>query len=253
MPKDKKVKKNPPYAEIIRRHCVPLHIVEKDISSHNQGGVKFVGGSALLLETIAGRFFVTASHVWRELMDRAQRFHENCRIVTYELNGPVPLDKPILIDESEELDLAVFTVSGINNFNLNGKEFLQTSNRPMAAAQSDDIIVGCGYPGNSRLFIDGHWEFEILFWAHNRCSLSQTGTRLWLDGQSDKGKITYSTKAKSRQIALPGISGAPLFALRETLDWVGVVRSGCGTPLNGYSIQATPSSFVMADGHILKN
>ena len=78
-------------------------------------------------------------------------------------------------------------------------------------------------------------------------TVSESGRLLLLDAHTGKGKATYFTEEKP-DLALPGISGAPLFALRDTLDWIGTVRSGCGTPLKGYSILATPSGFVGADG-----
>jgi hypothetical protein len=114
------------------------------------------------------------------------------------------------------------------------------------------MVVGSGYPGKGRKYEDGRWEFQILVWAHRECSVSQSGTRLLLDAQGGKGKATYFTKSKPEEWALPGISGAPLFALRNTLDWVGVVRSGCGEPLHRYSIQATPSELIGPDGRIRK-
>ena len=89
-----------------------------------------------------------------------------------------------------------------------------------------------------------------MVWVHRRCTVSESGKRLLLDGHSGKGKARYFTKEKPKSLALPGISGGPLFVLRDTLDWVGIVRSGCGTPPKAYSIQATPSGFVGADGRI---
>lgn len=238
----------PPFMQLIRRHCVPLHAVAAD--PHSAGQLKITGGSAFLWETICGRFFVTASHVWRRPAELTQGDSAEYRIFTFELDGPVLLPRPRLIDESEDLDIAVFNVAGIGDFNPAGKAFLRTPNWPTAPARSGEMIVGCGYPGDARKFQDGRWEQDIVAWAHRECSLSATGRRLLLDGHSGKGKATYFTKTKPQALGLPGISGAPLFALRDTLDWVGVVRSGCGTPPNGYSIQATPSGFVSADGHI---
>lgn len=234
--------------QLIRRHCVPLHVVAADTSS--DGALKFIGGSALLWESQVGRFFVTACHVWRELIARVHEPSGKYRMFTYDLNGPVLIHMPTLIDESEELDLAVFTVLGIKNFEPNGKAFLRTLNWPTPPIKSGEMIVGCGYPGKGRMFQNGRWEQHMIVWAHLQCSVSQTGTRLLLDAQAGKGKATYFTKSKPKELALPGISGAPLFALRDTLDWVGVVRSGCGTPPNGYSIQGTPSGFIDQDGRI---
>jgi hypothetical protein len=241
-----------PFLELIRRHCVPLQAGAVDTHRRGGGGLKITGGSALLWESAEGRFFVTACHVWRELMGLVQQSSGTCRIFTYDLDGPVLIHLPTLVDESEELDLSVFTVPGIKEFNPSGKAFLQTPNWPTAPAQSGEIIVGCGYPGGMRTFRKGQGELHILFWAHRQWDVSQTGTRLLLNGQSGKGKASYFTKAKPRALALPGISGAPLFVLRDTLDWVGIVRSGSGKPPNGYSIQATPSSFIGPDGRIRK-
>ena len=214
--------------------------------------MKFTGGSAFLWESQVGRFIVTAYHVWRELASRMNQSPKKHRFLTYDLNGPILIHLPTIVNESEELDIAIFTAPGIKDFNPAGKAFLQTPSWPTAPAHPSETIVGCGYPGALRVFQNGRWELQILFWAHQQCSVSQTGKLMRLDGQSDKGKITYSTKSKPKKIAFPGISGAPLFALRDTLDWVGIVRSGCGSPINGYSMLATPSNFIGSDGRICK-
>lgn len=112
--------------------------------------------------------------------------------------------------------------------------------------------MGAGILGASRVFENGKFESRILFWAHKRWSVSATGTRLLLDGHSGRSEITYFTDSPPKSLAFPGISGAPLFVLRDTVDWVGVVRSGCGDPPNVYSIQATPSDFIDPDGKIRK-
>jgi hypothetical protein len=238
----------PPFMQLIRRHCIPLHAAGSD--PRCAGRLKFTGGSALLWETICGRFFVTACHVWRGLAELTQGRSAERRLLTYDLNGPVLIHLPRLIDESEELDIAVFDVTGIEDFTPAGKTFLQTPSWPAPPAQSGETIVGCGYPADLRAFVNGQWEQNILAWAHRGCTVSESGRRLLLDAHSGKGEASCFTKEKPRALGLPGISGAPLFALRDTLDWVGVVRSGCGTPPNGYSIQATPSGFVTPDGHI---
>jgi len=243
----KKGKDRPLVMQLIRRHCVPLHAVALDPSS--TGKAKFTGGSALLWETICGRFFVTAAHVWRRLAELTQGTSAESRLITYDVNGPVLIHGPRLIDQSEELDIAVFDVLGIKDFNPAGKAFLQTPGWVTAPAKSGEMVVGGGYPGTSRKFKNGRWHLDILVWAHRQCTVSESGRLLLLDAHTGKGKATYFTEEKP-DLALPGISGAPLFALRDTLDWIGTVRSGCGTPLKGYSILATPSGFVGADGHI---
>lgn len=240
-----------PFMQIIRRHCVPLHVVSPDKSAKHFAGWKFTGGSALLWESVEGRFFVTAQHVWKELMGLVQSDPLKYMLVTYDSDGPVRIELPILVDESEELDLAVFTVKGIKDFTFDGKEFLRALTWPTPPAQDGEMIVGCGYPGAERLFRKGKFENRLFFWAHMHCSVSSSGTRLLLDGQVGRSKFGYFTETKPKGLSLPGISGAPLFALRHTLDWVGVVRSGCGD-LEGYSIMATPSSFIGADGRIQK-
>lgn len=234
--------------QLIRPYCVPLHGVAHEPNS--TGRAKFMGGSALLWETICGRFFVTAAHVWRRLAELTQGSSAESRLITYDVNGPLLIHGPRLIDQSEELDIAIFDVPGIKDFDPAGKAFLRTPGWVTAPAKSGEMIVGCGYPGAGRKFRQGRWQLDILVWAHRRCTVSESGRLLRLDGgHSEKGEARYFTREKP-ELALPGISGAPLFAVRDTLDWIGIVRSGCGTPLKGYSILATPSAFVGADGHI---
>jgi hypothetical protein len=143
--KMKKGKSRPLYMQLIRRHCVPLHAVGYEPKSTRK--VKYTGGSALLWETICGRFFVTAAHVWRRLAELTQRPSAERRLVTYDVNGPVLIHGPRLIDQSEELDIAVFDVLGIQNFNPAGKAFLRTPGWVTSPAKSGEMIVGAGYPG----------------------------------------------------------------------------------------------------------
>jgi hypothetical protein len=101
---------------------------------------------------------VTASHVWRGLAALTQGPSAKSRLITYDLNGPVLIHLPRLIDESEELDIAVFDVPGIKDFNPAGKAFLRTLGWQTAPAKSGEVIVGCGYPGDLRRFRSGRWE-----------------------------------------------------------------------------------------------
>jgi hypothetical protein len=239
-----------PYGALIRRHCVPIQAVAAD--SREAGGFKFIGGSALLWQTMEGRFFVTACHVWRDLLTLLQHRSGKYILVVHDKVGMLRITKPILVDECDELDLAVITFDGIKDYAPGGKEFLQNLRWPTAPIQPGEFVVGCGYPGDARIFTNGQWEQQILFWAFRHCSLSKSGSRLLLDGQSAKGELSYFTKRKQGNWGLPGISGAPLFVLRDTIDWVGTVRSGVGKVAGAHSIQATPSAFVRPDGHIAK-
>ena len=143
-------------------------------------------------------FFVTAAHVWRRLAELTQRPSAERRLVTYDVNGPVLIHRPRLIDQSEELDIAVFDVLGIQNFNPAGKAFLRTPGWVTSPAKSGEMIVGAGYPGAGRRFRNGRWHLEILVWAHRRCTVSDSGRLLLLDGHSGKGKAEYFTNAGSR-------------------------------------------------------
>src|SRR5439155_18858677 len=190
----KKGKNRPLFMQLIRRYCVPLHAVAHEPNS--TGRAKFTGGSALLWETICGRFFVTASHVWRRLAELTQGASAESRLVTYDVNGPVLVHGPRLIDQSEELDIAVFDAPGIKDFNPAGKAFLQTPGWVTAPAKSGEMIVGCGYPGVGSKF-RGRWEFDILVWDHRGCSVSASGRLLRLDGVfSERGRVIYFTKEK---------------------------------------------------------
>ena len=243
-------KERQPYGALIRRHCVPMQAAA--IDRREDGGIKFIGGSALLWETMEGRFFVTACHVWRDLWRLIKEHPEKYILIVHDVEGMLRITHPILVDECEELDLAVITFDGIKDYAPGGKEFLKTLCWPTMPAQAGEFVVGCGYPGDARIFRSGQWEQQILFWAFKNFTLSKSGNRLLLDGHAGKGNLEYFTKQKPGNWGLPGISGAPLFVLRETLDWVGTVRSGLGKVAAAHSIQATPSSFLCPDGHIVK-
>lgn len=219
------------FGALIRRHCVPIQAAALD--PREAGRIKFVGGSALLWQTMEGRFFVTACHVWRDLWKLIQESAGKYSLIVHDIVGILRITQPILVDECEELDLAVITFDGIKDYAPGGKAFLQTLRWPTVPAQPGEIVVGCGYPGDARIFRSGQWEQKILFWAFKHFALSKSGTRLLLDGQAGTGEIAYFTKSKPGNWGLPGISGAPLFVLRDTIDWIGTVRSGVGKVVGG--------------------
>jgi hypothetical protein len=243
-------KERPSYGALIRRHCVPIQAAAAD--PREAGGLKLIGGSALLFETIERRFLVTACHVWRELWKLTRESVRKYVLLVHDITGTLRITHPILIDECEDLDLAVITFDGINDYAPGGKAFLQALRWPTAPAQPGEFVVGCGYPGDARTFRSGQWEQQILFWAFKDFTSSKSGNRLLLHGQSARGEISYFTKRKPGIWKLPGISGAPLFVLRNTIDWVGTVRSGAGNITEDISIQATPSAFVRPDGLIVR-
>jgi hypothetical protein len=240
-----------PLFQLARRHCVPIQAIAQE--SREPGGLKIVGGTALLWQTIEGRFFVTACHVWRDILTLLRHPSGKYHLIVHNIDGMFRITKPILVDECEELDLAVFTVDGIKDYTPGGKAFLQSLTWPIAPIGENERVLGCGYPGDARIFKNGQFDQHILFWIHKRCSVSKSGTRTLLDGQTGRSKVSYFTADEPEDWGLPGISGAPLFALRENaLQWVGTVRSGVGKVAEPHSIQATPSVFVGSDGRIVK-
>lgn len=168
-----------PYGALIRRHCVPIQAATVD--AREAGGYRFVGGSALLLQTMEGRFFVTACHVWRDLWRLIQESPGKYVLIVHDVAGILRITQPILVDECEELDMAVITFDGINDYAPGGKSFLQARRWPTTPPLSGEFVVGCGYPGDARIFRSGRWEQQILFWAFKDFTLSKSGNRLLLD------------------------------------------------------------------------
>jgi hypothetical protein len=126
-----------PYGALIRRYCVPVQAAA--IDRREDGGMKFIGGSALLWETMEGRFLVTASHVWRDLWKLMTELPDKYILVIHDMEGTLRITHPILVDECDELDLAVITFDGIKDYAPKGKEFLRTLRWPAAPRKTANL------------------------------------------------------------------------------------------------------------------
>lgn len=188
--------------ELVRQHCVPLMAISpaakgdwtapaanlKPVSAASVGNgdggdprnkkPAVAGGSALLWETLEGRFLVTAFHVWSDLMGLVKRPNAKHHLFTFDRSGPVLIVEPTLVSGSEKFDIAVFSVEGIMAYRPLGKTFLRSNTWPNSPVEPGETIIGAGFPGCGRFVKNAQHYISVAGFASNETEVSASGERI---------------------------------------------------------------------------
>ncbi len=213
------------------------------------------GGSALLWQSLEGRFIVSGAHVWRELV----RLRDERRGRRTILIGLAPKVVSLLgvepVDIDDELDLVVLPAPSAVEACLGKKRFYQTRRWPLAPAVENETLGVLGFPGEVRR--PRQYAIETnSFYYENACAVSARGSSLLLGAFSPEPPVTvvHVNRATKPVTAFGGISGAPVFALRAGQPaWVGVIKRGAAGRGVEAGLQATPSGFIQAGGTIRRS
>lgn len=216
-------------------------------------GVKpaVTGATALLWRTVEGKFLVTAYHVWHELHALVTEPNSKHVLYVHGQTQPHLIPNARLVGGSESLDLAVITFDGIESFEPDGKMFYNSLSWPVPRIRSGESILFCGFPGAGRIVKHGNYRQHILGVAFRGCDVSKGDHLIMASATGDTGVAQYYMPYRPKEMDVPGVSGAPVFAAREgRVHFVGVVIRGILSPNGDLSIQARPTRFINADGSI---
>ena len=236
---------------MIKPYSVPL------LFAHEQAPKSLwcCGGTALLWQSLEGKFIVSGAHVWRELVKQRDQLRGRMSIFIGMAPKVVSLleVEPVSIDD--ELDIVVLPAPGITDDRLGKKKFYQTRAWPLAPAIHGETLGTLGFPGEAR----EPRQFTVetnSFYYENSCAVSTSGANLLIGAFSSEPPMTvvHVNRATKPIANFGGISGAPVFALRAGKPiWVGVIKRGSAGRGIDAGLQATPSHFVQADGTIRRN
>lgn len=210
------------------------------------------GGTALLWQSLEGKFIVSAAHVWRGLVQQRDQLHGRMSIFIGLAPKVVSLleAEPISIDDN--LDLVVLRAPPETDGQLGKKAFYQTRTWPLAPAADRETLGVLGFPGEIRRSQQFTVETES-FYYENTCAVSSRGTNLLIGAFAKEPPMTvvHVDHPVPPITDFGGISGAPAFALRDGRPvWVGVVKRGAAGQGVAAGLQATPCHLVQADGAI---
>lgn len=241
-----------PKPEIMRqleRHCVALWLVEypKEDSNSSKPGIKFIGGSAFLWQSMHQKFLVTAHHVWAEFKERIQSNPERHLIFYLDGDHAIPISKFRIVSENADLDLVVIGGPGIESLKLEKKEFFQQQIMPPGKVSSDDRLAIVGYPKDLRIPEKPYNTIGVMYMQGSAIT-SEYGLRFRMTG-NPPNKFKTSAIPSLNKLSMPGTSGGPVFAFRESrIEWVGIVSEGGEAPHFDFVI--SPSYFISSDGII---
>jgi hypothetical protein len=204
-----------------RKFCVPLIYAEE----LTDGTIHSTGGTALLLVTGSGRFLVTATHVWSELVRRSNQPGGRMAIMISNGHRYLSVRDAQYIDEVD--DVIVLSSANLSAAVLEKNHFYSPPTWPIPPAVDGEILGVTGFPGDYRKIHGrdinpGSWHIECP------CIVG-SGGRYLIPGISHGAERESVPHVDSPPPLndIGGSSGAPAFAWRDgKAVLVGIVTDG---------------------------
>lgn len=233
----------------------PLQVKVKPFSApllflHEHGKEKLqgCGGTALLWQTLEGRFIVSAAHVWEGLVKERDARGGRMSICVGMGQKVVSLLETEPADISDELDLVVLRAPPEIADRMGKRAFYRTNTWPLPPATDGETLGVLGFPGELRK-PTGFTVETNSFYYENTCAVSARSILIGAFQEEPPVTVTHIDRAVKPLKSFGGISGAPVFALRGSQPvWVGVLKRGAEGAGIEAGLQATPSHFIQADG-----
>jgi hypothetical protein len=232
---------------MIKPYSVPLLFLHE----HAQEQLTSCGGTALLWQSMEGRFIVGAAHVWQELIARRDQLRGRMSICIGMGQRVVSLLDIEPVDIDDELDIVVLRAPAEIDERMGKKSFYRANKWPLPPATDGETLGVLGFPGELRT-PTGFTVETNSFYYENTCHVSVRGTLLIGAFPEEPPEIVVHVDFPVNPVkSLGGISGAPVFALRDGQPvWVGVVKRGPEGDGATAGLQATPSHFIQANGKL---
>jgi hypothetical protein len=241
----------PEMMQILRRYCIAFWCVEYPDGTEqaSEADPHICGGSAFLWQTDRAKFLVTAYHVWEEFRDRMRKCPGRCLIFYLDGDHAIPIFGIELVSEDQDLDLAVLGGSGIEDLKLDEKAFFRQPDQPPSAVATDDRLAVLGYPKVLRISEMPYNTIGIAY-MQSAAIVGTYGLKIRMYG-NPPNRFRSAAVPSLEDFELPGMSGGPVFAFRDSgVDWVGVVSEVGVPPV--YDVVIAPSKFIADDGKITR-
>ncbi|MFZ5497274.1 MAG: hypothetical protein ACOZE5_18280 [Verrucomicrobiota bacterium] len=230
----------------VKPFSVPLLFLHE----HRKKKLWGCGGTALLWQTVVGRFLVGAAHVWLELVKQRDARSGRMSICAGMGERVVSLLEAEPVDLNEELDLVVLRAPPESEERMGKRAFYRTNTWPLPPARDGETVGALGYPGELRTPAGFRIETNS-FYYENTCAVSARGMLIGAFQAEPPDIVVHVDHPVEPVRNFGGMSGAPVFTLRDGQPvWVGVLKRGAECSGIEAGLQATPCHFIQADGTI---
>jgi hypothetical protein len=210
------------------------------------------GGSAVIVQLPSALVAVTCAHVidgFRRAVLSDERFH-------FQLGSrPLPI-LDLIIAEDQGLDLATIDLSTLTSVALLSERddeipltALTPKRWPPAETTSGEQLIVTGFPGGvyRTHTADGIVDAPAFTLGAVAVEVDKAGLVIELQRDQWLTEEFQEVPDAIRNLNVGGLSGCPVFAVRSTLEFVGVVTMSTGS-LDGLRVRST--TFIERDGSI---
>lgn len=206
-------------------------------------------GTCGFLQTGEQRLLITAHHVLQAF--RRKRVERPDAVLAINL-GPgntVALNEPEVVDEHEELDIAVLSFPDLDDRRGHDKQYFPIRIWPIAAVRRGDAIALIGFPGARRTATETIGSYEPVGFGMVVSSASDQS--IVLADESGTFRTVTRDGSIAESIRLGGFSGSPAFLVHPSgPQVVGVFRAGSNgeESTTGTVVFLSPTRFLRRDG-----
>lgn len=213
-----------------------------------QGRSRTIGGGTVCFVNTGVRLLgLTAAHIHRACMTALECDPDlGCQI-----GGHSFQPSKHLIDIDHDLDLATYELSEIQ-VNAAGADVHAPSTWPPRLTDDDDLVLIGGWPWRSVVERIGSSTHDFVFFIGRSAGASESSLGM---ATFRSTSIPYGTRSLSPDLNLGGMSGGPMYVLKQgliaRLELVGILFEYSPSPLE--LMLARPLSRIAADGKLIRD
>ncbi len=206
-------------------------------------------GTCGFVHTGERRLLLTAHHVLSAFRDRRATTSDAVLAINLGPGCTVALRDPEVVDEHEELDIAILAFPDLDERRGHDKQYFPIRIWPIATVQRGALIALIGFPGARRTTAESVGSFEPVGFGMAVSSASDQS--IVLADESASLRTVARDGSLAAAIRLGGFSGSPAFLVHPSgPQIVGIFRAGPNDneSATGTVVFLSPTRYLRANG-----
>lgn len=206
-------------------------------------------GTCGFVDTGERRLLLTAYHVLKAFREKRAETADAVLAINLGAGCTVALNNPEVLDEHEELDIAILSFPDLDERTGHDKQYFPIRAWPIATVHRGDAIALIGFPGARRTATGTIGSFEPVGFGMVVSSASDQS--IVLADESGTFRTVTRDGSLAASIRLGGFSGSPAFLVHPSgPQVVGIFRAGPNddTSETGTVVFLSPTRYLRSNG-----